>query len=94
MPEIRVRRHSRDKDSSFFKVEVIEGDTKSEHLVEVKDDYYQALTDGKLKPELLVEKSFIFLLDRESKESILGRFDLKLISHYFPEYQEKIHDYY
>ncbi len=94
MPDIKVKRHSQDKGSFFFKVEVIEGDTKTEHTVEVKNDYYQALTDGKIKPELLVEKSFTFLLDREPKESILGRFDLELISNYFPEYEEKIHDYY
>jgi len=80
--------------TSEIALEVIEGDTKTEHTVEVKNDYYQALTDGKIKPELLVEKSFTFLLDREPKESILGGFNLELISHYFPEYEEKIHDYY
>ena len=31
-----------------------------------------------------------FLLEREPKESILSRFDLPIISRYFPEYEEEI----
>jgi len=34
----------------------------------------------------LVEASFRFLLERESRESILRRFDLPVIERYFPEY--------
>jgi hypothetical protein len=37
-----------------------------------------------------VRRSFEFLLERESKESILSRFDLSLISRYFPEYEQEI----
>jgi hypothetical protein len=31
---------------------------------------------GRMIPEELIKKSFEFLLDRESKESILGKFDI------------------
>ena len=41
-------------------------------------------------PEDLVRRSFVFLLAREPKESILGRFDLPLIGRYFPEYEREI----
>jgi len=44
-------------------------------------------------PEKLIEASFRFLLDREPKESILSRFDLSVISRYFPEYPARIADY-
>lgn len=37
-------------------------------------------------PEKVVEKSFEFLLERESKEAILQEFDITEISHYYPEY--------
>ena len=37
-------------------------------------------------PEELLEGSFRFLLEREPKESILGRFELPLIEQYFPDY--------
>ena len=52
--------------------------------------YYQKLTNNQVTPELLVEKSFEFLLDRESNTSILSRFDLPIIERYFPEYEETI----
>ena len=38
----------------------------------------------------LIKKSFEFLLERESKESILSSFDLPVISRYFPEYERVI----
>jgi hypothetical protein len=41
-------------------------------------------------PEALVEASFAFLLERESKESILARFELPIIERYFPEYAARI----
>ena len=41
-------------------------------------------------PEALIEASFVFLLERESKESILPRFELPVIERYFPEYQALI----
>lgn len=56
--------------------------------VTVAKDYWQALTGGKITPEDLVKKSFAFLLEREGPESILPEFDLPLIGHYFPEYEE------
>jgi hypothetical protein len=37
-----------------------------------------------------VRKSFLFLLEREPKESILRSFDLTVISRYFPEYEREI----
>ena len=41
-------------------------------------------------PEELVRRSFEFLLERESKESILREFDLSVIQRYFPDYDEAI----
>lgn len=39
-------------------------------------------------PEELVRRSFEFLLQRESKESILREFDLSVIQRYFPDYDQ------
>jgi hypothetical protein len=39
---------------------------------------------------MLVEKSFEFLLERESNTSILSSFDLPVIGRYFPEYESTI----
>jgi hypothetical protein len=43
--------------------------------------------------EALVTASFVYLLDREPRESILPRFDLRVISRYFPEYETEIRQF-
>ncbi|MFP4028535.1 MAG: hypothetical protein ACLFWL_12150 [Candidatus Brocadiia bacterium] len=73
-----------------FEVTVEESGSASHHTVTVEDDYYQKLTGGDISKEELVERSFEFLLQRESKESILSRFDLPTINRYFPEYEDEI----
>ena len=42
------------------------------------------------EPSALVEESFRFLLERESKESILRTFELSVIERYFAEYPSEI----
>jgi hypothetical protein len=37
-----------------------------------------------------VRRCFEFLLERESKDSILAQFDVSVISEYFPEFEETI----
>ena len=68
----------------------VEGRTQTTHRVTVEPDYYDKVTGGKVPPELLVEKSFEFLLEREPNTSILRSFDLPVIGHYFPEYERTI----
>lgn len=45
------------------------------------------------RAEELIEAAFRFLLDREPKEAILSRFDVSVISAYFPDFEKKIRDY-
>jgi len=73
-----------------YEVRVREGGSESSHRVTLKDADYQRLTGGKVAPEELIRKSFEFLLEHEPKESILGRFDLTVISRYFPQYEREI----
>ena len=60
------------------------------HVVLVSAADLATLAPGATDPEDLVRRSFVFLLAREPKESILGRFDLPLIGRYFPEYEHEI----
>ncbi|MBZ0257295.1 hypothetical protein K8I31_14600 [bacterium] len=64
----------------------------TKHTVTLDDAYYQKLTDGSISKKELIQASFEFLLEREPNTSILSRFDLPLIQHYFPEYEETIQD--
>ena len=77
-------------DNSKFRVRVTESGSDTTHDVTVSPKDYTRLTHGKVEPEELVRRSFEFLLEREPKESILKRFDLSLISRYFPEYEREI----
>ena len=76
-------------DSTSFEV-TVEGPTTTTHHVTLTHLYYQKMTDSQVPPEKLVEKSFEFLLERESNTSILSRFDLPIIERYFPEYEKTI----
>ena len=63
------------------------------HSVNLTKEYYHHLLLSDTTPTKLVEGSFRFLLEREPKEMILRTFDLKIISHYFPEYERRISEY-
>jgi hypothetical protein len=67
-----------------------EGERTTVHTVTLRHNDYQRLTAGNVTPEKLIEKSFEFLLERESNTSILCRFDLPVIGRYFPEYEKTI----
>ena len=73
-----------------FRVTVTEGASKSVHTVSLSPGYYEKLTQKQVPEEVLIEQSFRFLLEHESKESILREFDLPLIGRYFPHYEGEI----
>ena len=68
----------------------VQGDVTTQHEVSVSASYCEKLTGGHVSPEILIERSFQFLLERESNRSILNRFDLPVIGQYFPEYESTI----
>ena len=76
-----------------FEVVVHEGESDSRHQVTMARQTYEQLTAGKCTPERCLEAAFRFLLDREPKESILGRFDVTVISRYFPEFGRELPRY-
>ena len=76
----------------IFEVTVSNGNSTT-HKVNLTREYYNHLSLSDTTPTKLVEGSFRFLLEREPKEKILRTFDLKIISHYFPEYERKISKY-
>ena len=70
----------------------VKGRTTTTHRVSVDPSYHEKLTGGRVSAEKLVEKSFEFLLERESNASILRTFDLPVIGRYFPEYEQSIRE--
>lgn len=80
-------------DPLAFEVVVKEGRGESRHQVTMARDMCERLTQGRDAPEALIEAAFRFLLDREPKEAILGRFDVSVISRYFPEFEQELPRY-
>jgi hypothetical protein len=88
MPAVSVEAAGRDT----FRVMVTGAGSSTKHVVSVTPEDVARFGPGHT-PEHLVEASFRFLLDREPPEAILERFDLAVISRYFPEYPSTIGDY-
>jgi hypothetical protein len=59
------------------------------HEVQVAGDLLARLAGGR-SPEELVEASFTFLLEREPREAIMSRFELPVITRYFPEWEAEM----
>ena len=87
LPVITVTRGA----AHTYRVTVEEGDETTVHDVTVSPEDVQRYAPGSTA-ERLVQASFEFLLARESKESILRRFELPLIERYFPEFGRIIGD--
>lgn len=73
-------------DEITFEV-AVQAKTPTMHIVTVQPDYASRLTGNKIQIDMLVSRSFDFLLEREPNTSILRRFDLTVIARYFPDYE-------
>lgn len=74
-----------------YRVTVEQAGSTSTHEVTVSGD--EAAKRPGVATEELIGASFRFLLDREPREAILRRFDLGVISRYFPEYEARFGEY-
>lgn len=90
MSQINVSKKDDVDKRMVFEVEVKDVGSATFHTVSLEDKYHKKLTGGNISPEELLRRSFVFLLERESKESILSEFDLKEIARYFPDYERTI----
>jgi hypothetical protein len=89
---IEVRRTG-EGDPLEFEVVVRAGRGETRHDLTMAQETCERLTAGKHTPERCLEAAFRFLLDREPKESILSRFDVSVISRYFPEFERELPRY-
>jgi len=90
MSRFEIDVHMVDRQAPYrFNVKVREGGGPSTHEVTLAETTYRELTGGACSPEECVRLCFEFLLAREPKESILGRFDVTVIERYFPEFQRE-----
>ena len=71
----------------------VKADQLTKHVVTVTDQMLLNLTNNKISKKELLNFSFNFLLEREANTSILSKFDIIVISKYFPEYISKVENY-
>jgi hypothetical protein len=76
-----------------FEVLVNVGTGETRHRITMGRDTCKRLTMEMHTPEHCIKAAFKFLLDREPKESILRRFDITVISRYFPEFERELPRY-
>ncbi|HEY7244104.1 MAG TPA: hypothetical protein VH678_09505 [Xanthobacteraceae bacterium] len=89
---IEVRRAG-GNDPLEFEVIVRDGEGETRHQVTISQATCTRLSAGRHTPERCLEAAFRFLLDREPKESILRRFDVDVISRYFPDFERELPRY-
>ena len=83
-----------DADPLAFRVVVRDAKGESRHDVTMTRATLARLAGEERTPTQCVEAAFRFLLDREPKEAILSRFDVDVISRYFPEFERALPDYF
>ena len=89
---IEVKRTAR-RNLPEFDVVVRDGKGETRHRVTMTMETCERLAAGSCTAEQVIEAAFRFLLDREPKESILGAFDVTVISRYFPEFETELPRY-
>jgi hypothetical protein len=75
-----------------FRVRLTEGRSTTRHTVPLSVRDAKRLAPDH-RPSGLVNAAFRFLLEREPKEAILRPFDPGVIGDYFPEFEERVHEY-
>ena len=73
-------------DADDFLVKVTAA-SSTQHRVTLTDAYWNQIWNGRMTKVEIIERSFAFLLQRESNVSILSSFELPVIQRYFPEYE-------
>jgi hypothetical protein len=89
MSEVRVRLTDRGSDPLAFEVTVDDG-SETLHEVSLTHRDLERLAHDDESPEEFIRRCFDFLLEREPKGSIMRRFDVSVISSYFPDFEDNI----
>ena len=77
-----------------FVVVVRDGGSATRHAVTMDAATFARLAAGAAVSRIeIIRAVFAFLLEREPKESILARFDVTVVSRYFPEFERELGRY-
>jgi hypothetical protein len=88
--DVTVTMTEETQEALTFDVVVSEAGSSSRHVVTLARADSDVQGDRFSTPEEFVSRCFEFLLEREPKESILARFDVRDIGRYFPEFERDV----
>jgi hypothetical protein len=88
--QIEVSRSDVEQFLSKFIVNVTDDSGTTSHVVTLSGRDYERLGRHYRKPEEFVRACFEFLLSRESKEQIMGSFDISQIKGFFGDFESVI----
>ena len=74
----------------FVNSEELHKTKQSIFKVNITDANLHELTESCVDRDHLIEFAFIFLLEREPVDTIQSAFNMKIISHYFPEFPKAV----
>jgi hypothetical protein len=90
MADIQIQKTGENEEESSFSIAIEETGSRSTHQVTLSRSDHRELGVETESAEQFVRRCIEWLLVRESKESILSRFDIREISRYFPRFREEI----
>ena len=88
--KIKVSKTSETPNSWIFTVSIDIPGNSCVYEVTLDREHHVDLTSDSISPLELIQRSIMFLLDRESPQAILRSFNIHEITTYFPEYGEFI----
>ena len=88
--KLTITARSRDDFDVIVNSEELHKTKQSIFKVNITDADLLELTKSRIDKDHLIEFAFIFLLEREHVDTILSAFNMKTISHYFPEFPEAV----
>ncbi len=90
MADIDIAQTHENDDGFTFDVRIGEAGSETRHVVTLSRSDFEAQGDRFSEPGEFVRRCVEYLLDRESKDSILERFDISDIGTYFPDFNRDV----
>lgn len=77
-------------DSWTFMVELGHGEGAAEYMIDLDREYWTKMTARRIEPADFVILTFKFLLEKETKELILKRFNMSDVAGHYPSFELEV----
>ena len=88
--KLTITARSRDDFDAIVNSEELHKTKRPIFKVNITNANLHELNENRVDKDHLIESAFIFLLERESVDATQSAFNMKTISHYFPEFPKAV----